>query len=1022
MNKVHLEGDFSRQTKSANAEMAVISPVIMEGSPFPAPTSRSTNASLRPNKPVDYRRYFLDQHLHCPLVIFHKTYMYMMSVTLMDFEHGYHAPIVGPGYTAPKETRKRHNSGAATADRGTKRRTVPDQLRKRAEVSCDLCKKRRVKCVRVPCDRSGVDMAMAPCQNCIRLQVSCESALPRKPRIYGSVKMLGTRYRVLEAVVKHFLPERDISGTRNLADIATSLGIDVSSLESEDSSSSSPPLIDSGTVLATGRSLASVDPTSLSSNMPSTEVLQSQTSPVMVANGDATILSPNQATPSDIDDDYHGQEVIELLALQNRTKIPERLYPNSQNKMSYLGPSSSFKFMVRLRQMLATSCIGSRDRSSISSTREDVREGRVGLRDESSRRDFATHRTIEGQTLGTWTHMGIEERDDDEAAESFNPSPVASSSAARNQWIDITTSQSNLTKYVRETLPDQETADTLVEAFFDRVHTNYVLFHRGTFQLRYEAVLSSGDEEDVRPETENNNKFPPEIDVGWICSIFMVFLFGIQMVEPAKRQQTSKIEARCLRLVQNILFQVIDSTSLSNIQALLLVQLYRHNSCERNSSWMLLGCACRMAISLGIHRDGATGGFDPIERELRRRVWWTMYSFEQQLALTLGRPSAIPESCEVNVGLPNEGMMDGKTYMPPAFLRNSLSLTVIMTKMRTFIAASSAANAESEATAEKKDCPRFAIDPETTRRFLHQLDTWHSNLPPNLDIDWNAKGSNHYRACHLLRLSYYLAKQVLTRSYLLQRLENVLNSREGNKDQDNAHETIGAEFSRVCLASAVSSISIIRRLWSSNQLEGVAWLDLYYAYHSAIVLLVDRLTANQVGQRLPQGDDPTESQALLERREALTAVLTTMREIRKCKTMQLLTGLTLQLAEMTEAIRIDETAFVHHADPPGQAQHTVPALHASQAPNPEMNLSNGEHVTGATPNSNWPSMGHTPIFPYGDANGVDPFAAEFWFEPPAAMDSFMPDSTPKIGGEQRVNGPDGNNIMGLRFPNYFRVP
>ena len=134
---------------------------------------------------------------------------------------------------------------------------------------------------------------------------------------------------------------------------------------------------------------------------------------------------------------------------------------------------------------------------------------------------------------------------------------------------------------------------------------------------------------------------------------------------------------------------------------------------------MFLGCACRMAISLGIHRDGATGGFDPIERELRRRVWWTLYSFEQQLALAFGRPSAILEGCEVTDGLPNEDLMDGKTYMPPAFLRHSLSLTVIMTKMRMFIVALRAANAESEATAEKKDCSRFAIDQETTRHFLH---------------------------------------------------------------------------------------------------------------------------------------------------------------------------------------------------------------------------------------------------------------------------------------------------------------
>jgi hypothetical protein len=45
--------------------------------------------------------------------------------------------------------------------------------------------------------------------------------------------------------------------------------------------------------------------------------------------------------------------------------------------------------------------------------------------------------------------------------------------------------------------------------------------------------------------------------------------------------------------------------------------------------WMMVGIAIRMAISLGLHRDGSNfGNLSPFEIEMRRRIWWALCLFD----------------------------------------------------------------------------------------------------------------------------------------------------------------------------------------------------------------------------------------------------------------------------------------------------------------------------------------------------------------------------------------------------------
>lgn len=66
----------------------------------------------------------------------------------------------------------------------------------------------------------------------------------------------------------------------------------------------------------------------------------------------------------------------------------------------------------------------------------------------------------------------------------------------------------------------------------------------------------------------------------------------------------------------------LESQEIMVLQAfvLFLVSVRRHD--DSKCVWMLIGLAVRMAISLGLHRDGAQFGLNAFEIEMRRRLWW----------------------------------------------------------------------------------------------------------------------------------------------------------------------------------------------------------------------------------------------------------------------------------------------------------------------------------------------------------------------------------------------------------------
>ena len=169
-----------------------------------------------------------------------------------------------------------------------------------------------------------------------------------------------------------------------------------------------------------------------------------------------------------------------------------------------------------------------------------------------------------------------------------------------------------------------------------------------------------------------------------------------------------------------------------------LLSLYYHHTNDRMSAWTNHGAACRFAIALGLHRQSVSQAFGPLQQYLRKRVWWTLYSYEQFLCCSLGRPSAI-DCREMDVGIPDDDYLEGN-ILPPRYLEHAAVLYILTAAIRREIF---------DPAHIASSTYRRAVD------FLEPLASWQDNLPRRLQptpaedgLDGN---ESVWRRIHMLR-------------------------------------------------------------------------------------------------------------------------------------------------------------------------------------------------------------------------------------------------------------------------------
>ncbi|KAL4934220.1 fungal specific transcription factor domain-containing protein [Aspergillus undulatus] len=96
------------------------------------------------------------------------------------------------------------------------------------------------------------------------------------------------------------------------------------------------------------------------------------------------------------------------------------------------------------------------------------------------------------------------------------------------------------------------------------------------------------------------------------------------------------------RRSQTLLMSELESPSISTLQCHIFSAVYLCNASFQNMAHTTLALAVRTAQILGLHLDPPADLPRP-QRELRRRIWWTLYTVETKTCMKLGRPSSVCE-------------------------------------------------------------------------------------------------------------------------------------------------------------------------------------------------------------------------------------------------------------------------------------------------------------------------------------------------------------------------------------------
>ena len=152
-------------------------------------------------------------------------------------------------------------------------------------------------------------------------------------------------------------------------------------------------------------------------------------------------------------------------------------------------------------------------------------------------------------------------------------------------------------------LPPRDAADTLLMQYHQIIHPTLPIVHWRSLQERYEGIY--------RDDTIHK---PPS---AWFSLLFAIFACGTLHRSWSDGQRYLELSKSFMNLWTEIM-------TLDHARAALLNALFSVESNNISAGWLWMGIAVRISFDLGL--DCEVGTWNPVEEEMRRRVWWSIYT------------------------------------------------------------------------------------------------------------------------------------------------------------------------------------------------------------------------------------------------------------------------------------------------------------------------------------------------------------------------------------------------------------
>ncbi|KAJ4202056.1 hypothetical protein NW759_015444 [Fusarium solani] len=231
------------------------------------------------------------------------------------------------------------------------------------------------------------------------------------------------------------------------------------------------------------------------------------------------------------------------------------------------------------------------------------------------------------------------------------------------------------------------------------------------------------------------------------------------------------------RRAQALLACEVQSPSISTLQCQLLCAAYVCSGSFHNMADSISGLAVRTAYTLGLHIDPPPSMAEP-ERQMRRRLWWSVFELDTLVGLKLGRPFLVQDS-HVMPELPSDSLdaaiLSGSTFAPIANDTTWLSFNLNRVKLyRIARTIHNATYSHDLGLANGKTVYEYPNRLEDLANAIYpltkQLEDWIKQVPSSLKTGRKEQGKAFSMDGSLLDIEQY-APNWLQRQRLLLELE-----------------------------------------------------------------------------------------------------------------------------------------------------------------------------------------------------------------------------------------------------------
>jgi hypothetical protein len=226
--------------------------------------------------------------------------------------------------------------------------------------------------------------------------------------------------------------------------------------------------------------------------------------------------------------------------------------------------------------------------------------------------------------------------------------------------------------------PTQE--DYFLSLFWESYHCTFQILDEGEFREHYRSLWKT---------SSSTRKPSPLVDI--ILAICMQYGLAFLPREVSSPEPKTVVDGNDATIAgrwyyhrsQMLLNSQLESPSMMTLQCQILAVKYLCNASYQNMAYTGLATAIRTAHLLGVHLEPPVD-MPREQRELRKRVWWTLYCMECKTCMKLDRPWSAPFSlitCQLPADDRQLALISGSNFASYGEDLTWLTYTLQMTKM-----------------------------------------------------------------------------------------------------------------------------------------------------------------------------------------------------------------------------------------------------------------------------------------------------------------------------------------------------